>query len=543
MNDILRRLLSRTRTIPTWVWILTAILAVGIVLRTYHFREWMTFNPDQARDALLVQDVLAGRAPLPLLGPQAGNTAFKLGPIFYHFEIVSAKLFGTDAVSMAYPDLMFSILTMPLLFAFLLNFFGKRLALVLTALYSVSFFIVTYSRFAFNPNSIPFFTLLFLTGLLAIMNAGKSEKLSSASMAGIAMGVGIQLHALLLVAMPIVAATVFIFQFARSRFVWKSALTMLACSLLMNIPQIVDGSQAGGSNFRAFVGGAGAETRSSDSKLARNTVNDISCHIQGVAYIATGIGNGDKCDLMNLRSRIASKGIRTNVEDIVIAAIGVLLYVGGSALLVIRARRETDEQKRNFLLLCGSYSLVVFLIFIPVSASVSIRYFIVIAFVPFLFIGLWIRVIADRFQEKVAKSVCLLAMVGFATSNVSSISDAVAKLSDGSASTVDVAVYGEVERMGSYIMDGNVSDREIYLSGGSKYLKRFYMPLKYFAARGGIVLTKVDSERPVDPNVPMYSITKRRPGTVSSGVDVTLRRDFGNVSIVRVETSGAESDE
>ncbi|NMC87867.1 MAG: hypothetical protein GYA69_05505, partial [Candidatus Moranbacteria bacterium] len=71
-------------------------LAAGIFLRTYNFHDWLRFNTDQARDAVVVSDFLEGKTALPLLGPKAGGTDFKLGPIFYYFQIISAKIFGVS---------------------------------------------------------------------------------------------------------------------------------------------------------------------------------------------------------------------------------------------------------------------------------------------------------------------------------------------------------------------------------------------------------------------------------------------------------------
>ncbi|PJA85653.1 MAG: hypothetical protein CO143_01245, partial [Candidatus Moranbacteria bacterium CG_4_9_14_3_um_filter_45_14] len=106
-------------------------------------------------------------------------------------------LFGGTADKMAYADLLFSIATIFLVYFFFKKFFAEQISLILTFLFSISFFVVTYSRFAFNPNSIPFFTLLFLFSLLAILDNAPKEKLRWAVLLGIAMGIGFQLHTIL----------------------------------------------------------------------------------------------------------------------------------------------------------------------------------------------------------------------------------------------------------------------------------------------------------------------------------------------------------
>ncbi|MEI8097055.1 MAG: hypothetical protein WCG73_03035, partial [Candidatus Moraniibacteriota bacterium] len=65
------------RAIPTRVLLLTAILVVGIFIRTYNFHDWLRMNADQARDASMVSSVIDGESAWPELGPKAGGTNFR----------------------------------------------------------------------------------------------------------------------------------------------------------------------------------------------------------------------------------------------------------------------------------------------------------------------------------------------------------------------------------------------------------------------------------------------------------------------------------
>ena len=98
------------------------IMAAAIFVRTYHFDDWLYFKMDQSRDALLIKNAVDnGPGYLPLLGARAGATKLKhgflrLGPIFYYFEYASATIFhSTQPYVLAYPDLLFSILAIPML--------------------------------------------------------------------------------------------------------------------------------------------------------------------------------------------------------------------------------------------------------------------------------------------------------------------------------------------------------------------------------------------------------------------------------------------
>ena len=104
-----------------WVYLVLALIIVAAAgFRVWHFSDWLHFEMDQARDGSLVKEAVQnGPSQLPLLGPRAGGTFVRLGPIFYYFQYASAKLSGSTLPSVfAYPDLLFSILAIPFFFLF-----------------------------------------------------------------------------------------------------------------------------------------------------------------------------------------------------------------------------------------------------------------------------------------------------------------------------------------------------------------------------------------------------------------------------------------
>jgi len=134
--------------------------------------DWLFFKMDQARDAYLIKQTLEnGLGWLPLLGPKAGGTHLNLGPAFYYFQYLAAFLFqSAHPAVLAYPDLLFSILSIPLFFLFLKKYFPRDWSMVLAGLYAVCFLGIEYSRFAWNPNSLVFFNLLFNQDAFFIIN-------------------------------------------------------------------------------------------------------------------------------------------------------------------------------------------------------------------------------------------------------------------------------------------------------------------------------------------------------------------------------------
>ena len=233
-----------------------AVLLFSIFLRVYHFDNWLFAKSDQVRDAeVSAQTYEKGIGELPLLGPRAGGTSLRLGPAFYYFQYASALLFQrTDLPVSAYPDLLFSILTIPLFFFFLRKFFSTRLSMALTAIFAFSFLAIEYSRFAWNPNSVPFFNLLFFYALLEIFDPEKKKKILWSVVVGIAFAVSTQLHFTSFVALPIILVLFFIFQRKNitARTFKTFSIFFVSSVLLSYLPVIISDVMMKGDNLREF---------------------------------------------------------------------------------------------------------------------------------------------------------------------------------------------------------------------------------------------------------------------------------------------------
>ena len=147
--------------------LLLIIICVGIFLRTYNFSRWLHFEIDQVYDMDIVAPAVSdGIQNLPLLGPNVGGGMARLGPAFYYMEYASAKIFGNTPVGHAMNVLILSILALPLFYVFCRKYFSKVESLGLLAIFSVSLYMVMYSRFSWSPNVLPFLVLLSFYTLL-----------------------------------------------------------------------------------------------------------------------------------------------------------------------------------------------------------------------------------------------------------------------------------------------------------------------------------------------------------------------------------------
>jgi 4-amino-4-deoxy-L-arabinose transferase-like glycosyltransferase len=83
-----------------------------------------------------------------------------LGPLYYYLMIPSLAATNLSPVGPAIAVAGFGILTVALVWWVGRQWFGRKEALLATLLYSVSPTVINYSKSSWNPNILPFFSLL-----------------------------------------------------------------------------------------------------------------------------------------------------------------------------------------------------------------------------------------------------------------------------------------------------------------------------------------------------------------------------------------------
>ena len=480
------------------IWSLIVIFAIGIFLRTYHFTPWLQFNPDQARDAQIANGVISGKDSLPLLGAIAGGTNFHLGPIFYYFQYFSALIFGNNPTSMAYPDLFFSILAIGLLYVFLQKYFTKNVSLFLTAIMSVSYFAVANSRFAWNPNSIPFFVLLFLYSLLIVINSEKNKAYGWSLLAGLALGVGVQLHTLLLLIMPAIIFIVMAYLGVKNKINWKNLLIIFLVAVFLNLPQIVSEIRSGGENTKNFFTSSSTQSNSSSDMLA-NVGSMLSCQIEFNFHMISSFENKENCasilayDKSTLKKANNVPGNFANAYLFQLSILFALIFsIGGYLLLGHYFYQEKNVARKNFLGLLILFNVISLASLVPVASHITMRYFIVFSVVPFVLLGLWVTFIIKMFA-KVSKIVLVIVWIVLIVSNIMVVVQAAKPYSDGIVNDGDNSILGETKLMSDFILNSGVNHDDAYLEGEKTYVKRFFPAFEYLLQSSKLTLIKVDN--------------------------------------------------
>lgn len=184
---------------------LLGVLLLAAFLRLYRIQDYMTFLGDEGRDVLVVYEILHGN--LTLLGPTASVGGFFLGPIYYYFMAPFLFFFNYNPVGPAVMVAIFGISTVYLIYKVASEFFSKTAGLIAAFLYSVSPLVISYSRSSWNPNLMPFFSLLIL---YALYKANQKNKAWLFLALGFLLGITMQLHYLATFLSVIVAAYIFV---------------------------------------------------------------------------------------------------------------------------------------------------------------------------------------------------------------------------------------------------------------------------------------------------------------------------------------------
>jgi 4-amino-4-deoxy-L-arabinose transferase-like glycosyltransferase len=518
---------TKKSKISHYIWTFCAIVLVGIFLRTYNHHDWLRFNADQGRDSELVSNVVEGKATWPLLGPKAGGTEFKLGGAFYYLEIVSAKIFGNYPDKMAYPDLFTGILCIPLLYLLLRKYFEKDMSLVLVAIFAVSNYAIRYARFAWNPNSTPFWTMLALYAMSEVISVKKNHKFLWAGIAGLAIGIGVQLHTTLLLFLPITAIIVFGYLAFKNIKVLKYFFVILAVSLLLNVPQLFGEYQSGGKNISAFFGGIKTK-QSSESTILDNTLHGTSCWVQGNLDIVSGYEISDKCSF--------TPG--THKGDTLAFLIGLIFVVGGTILGYQYIRKESDADKKSFLLLLSVFTSVTFVIFIKLAYELSVRFYLILIFLPFFLLGFWLKFLGEKFsKQRLRILLSIIAILIF--SNLYFVQKYFANFAgygNVGGGNYDIAILSQVEIFSNFIVVNSGGARSVYLDGDQKFLFKAFKPIKYLTQKSNVDVSESNKKTTIsEPYFYLGSLKDKERISGDVNVKVLQSKTYGQFTIMLIQ--------
>jgi len=172
--------------------ILIVILAAG--LRFHQIETKMRFIWDEGRDMTAIYRIVADKN-VTLFGPfneMNGSKDF-FGVFHYYLMAPSLWLTDFDPIGPALFTAMLGVVSVYLVFILVEAWTDKQLALLTSLFYAISPLVIKYVQWPWNPNTTPFFGLLYFL-LISFFYRQKKHTLLVNFLAGLVLGLLFQLH-------------------------------------------------------------------------------------------------------------------------------------------------------------------------------------------------------------------------------------------------------------------------------------------------------------------------------------------------------------
>jgi len=212
--------------------VITLIILIGAFLRLYRIGDYMNFLGDEGRDVLIVKRMIVDHK-FTLLGPITSVGMMYLGPIYYYFMVPFLWIFNLNPVGPAVMVALFSLATIYLIWQLGREFISEKAGIVAAVFYAASPLVIIHSHSSWNPNILPFFTLLIIYSLLKIV-VNKNYKWLG--VIGLSLGVSLQLHYVAFVFIPIIFLSLWLVRF---KLPLKHVLLSIGGLFLVFLPFII----------------------------------------------------------------------------------------------------------------------------------------------------------------------------------------------------------------------------------------------------------------------------------------------------------------
>lgn len=187
-------------------YLIILILIFGIILRFYRFEEFVTFLGDQGRDAIIIKRILTGEH-FPAIGAPTSIGQVYLGPFYYYFIAPWLLFFNFNPIGLAFGVAFFSSLYILINYLIIKELIDKKTAILSSIFITFSYVLIELSRFSWNPNLLPLFTLL---SVYFLIKSIKTQKWYFFALTGAFLSFSLQLHYVFLFSMPTILLIYFI---------------------------------------------------------------------------------------------------------------------------------------------------------------------------------------------------------------------------------------------------------------------------------------------------------------------------------------------
>lgn len=149
--------------------LLLLILLTAGFFRFYNLKAGMSYLGDEGRDMIIAREIITLKH-WPLVGPPTSIGNLYLGPAYFYLVAPFLGLFNFEPLGPAVFIALLSILTVLLLYLITDQFFSSKAGgLVAAASFAFSPLAVTFGRWPWNPNVMPFFASLLIYSIWQVL--------------------------------------------------------------------------------------------------------------------------------------------------------------------------------------------------------------------------------------------------------------------------------------------------------------------------------------------------------------------------------------
>lgn len=152
----------RKHYLTCFVW---GIMLVSTFFYFFLLPTHLHFGTDEANQSQIIKEIITKHS-FPSVGPggSIGPNIYH-GAIYYYLYLIPGVVTWFNPLGFAVFTACLTLLSIYLLYRALLPHYGNMVALSAMVIYAFSFTLMTYGRWEWNPNTIPFFTVLSIIGL------------------------------------------------------------------------------------------------------------------------------------------------------------------------------------------------------------------------------------------------------------------------------------------------------------------------------------------------------------------------------------------